>query len=520
MDALERIVSMLQDDSPRKRIAAAVVLGELGAKSTAVVAALSAMARDELSALAEPAVEALGKLGARAALPTLLSALERKDLAKTASQAIASLGEEVLPSLREKLSQSTPEVRAAISGLLSSVHGSFAMVLDGLRGQPWEAVSRLALSVRQAVRAASLAERKAMARQTAALFKKLRDDEPGLRGAIKILGYLELPETAALIMPFLSAKRSAPIRVEAITALRFALGEKPAAKPLRALILLLEEPDPLVARAARDTLTVVPGVTPAELLKLARSKSGELALWAIERLHTLGAAKELASLASGADRGRAEAAVRALAGLPDAAPLLVAALIGVEEEAGAHAISDALERVQIAGRDLAKLRAAGAAMLKKSFAVARRQLEPVRRADPQGWAQLLRDTAKKASDQARAEAISELLARSSWATAQDRYAHASLLLRRSALDPHPRARHADPALGELEKLAADGFPVAGALEKDRAVSDEARYHAAFHFAEHASPEVRAQGVALLEGLSGGRGKIARASKNKLGLMRG
>ncbi len=341
-----------------------------------------------------------------------------------------------------------------------------------------------------------------------------------MRGAIKILGYLELPETAALIAPFLSAKQSAAIRVEAITALRFALGEKPAAKPLRSLVALLVDADALVARAARDTLTIVPGVTPLELLKLARSKGGELSLWAIERLRALGAAKELASLATGADRGRAEAAVRALAGLPGAGPLLVAALIDAEEEAGAHAIADALERVQIAGRDLAKLRAAGAAMLKKSFAVARRQLEPVRRADPQGWAQLLRDMLKKASDPARAEAISELLARSSWATPPDRYAHASLLLRRSALDPHPRARHADPALVELEKLAADGFQVAGALEKDRAAGDQARYYAGFHFAEHSSPEVREQGVALLEGLSGGRSKIARAAKNKLGLLRG
>ena len=520
MDAVERIVAMLKDDSPRKRIAAAVVLGELGARSSAVVAGLSAMARDELSALAEPAIEALGKLGARAALPTLLSALERKELAKTASQAIATLGEEALPALRERLSNASPELRAAITGLLSSVHGSFAMVLDGLEGQPWDAVSKLALSVRQSARAASPAERKSMMKQAAARLKKLRDDEPALRGAIKILGYLEQPDTAALIAPYLAAKQSAPIRVEAITALRFALGEKPAAKPLRALIQLLEESDALVARAARDTLTVVPGITPAELVKLARAKNSELALWAIERLHALGAAKELASFASGLERGRAEAAVRALAGLPDAGPLLVSALIDAKEEAGAHALSDALERVQIAGRDLAKLREAGAAMLKKSFAVARRQLEPVRRADPQSWAQLLRDTAKKSSDPARAEAISELLARSSWATPQDRYAHAGLLLHRSALDPHPRARQADPALVELEKLAADGFPVAVALEKDRGMSDEARYHAGFHFAEHASPEVRAQGVALLEGLSGGRGKIARAAKNKLGLLRG
>jgi len=308
---------------------------------------------------------------------------------------------------------------------------------------------------------------------------------------------------------------------EAITALRFALGVKPSAKPLRALLRLLEEPDALVARAARDTLTVVPGVATADLARLARAKSAELALWTIERLRTVGAARELAALAGGADRARAEAAVRALAGLPEAGPILVAALASVEEEAGAHALAEALERVELSAREVSKLRAAGAASLKKSFAIARRQLEPVRRADPQGWAELLREAAKKTSDPARAEAISELLARSSWASLQDRFAYASLLLRRSQLDPHPRARQADPALLELEKLAADGFAVADALAKDRAATEEARYHAGFHFAEHPSAEGRAQGIALLEELAGrGRSKIARAAKNKLGLLRG
>ncbi|MCA1825387.1 MAG: HEAT repeat domain-containing protein [Myxococcales bacterium] len=516
MDAVERIVALLSDDSPRKRIAAAVVLGELGAKAPPVISALSKMARDELSAIAEPAVEALGKLGARGALPVLLDALERKDLSHAASEAIAALGEDVLPALRDRMAKATPEMRAAVSGLLPALRGSFAMVLDGLRGQPWDAVSKVALSVRQTARGASPAERKAMARQATSLIKKLRDDEPALRGTIKILGYLELPETVRSIEPFLSSRQTAAVRIEAITALRFALGRKPASKPLHTLIKLLEDPDALVARAARDTLTVVPGVTPSELLRLAQAGGGELALWAIERLRALGASKELASLAGGADRGRAEAAVRALSELPGAGPVLVSAMASVKEEAGAHALAEALERVQISPKEVARLRTAGAAMLKKSFAIARRQLEAVRRADPQGWAQLLRDAARKSP---HPEAVWELLARSNQGTPQDRYMHASLLLRGSSLDPHPRARQSDPALAELEKLAASGFALAASISKDRSLGDDARYHAAFHFAEHASPEVRAQGIALLEELSGRRGKLAKAARNKLSLLR-
>jgi HEAT repeat protein len=513
MDAVERIVGLLKDDSPRKRIAAAVVLGELGAKAPPVISALSAMARDPLSAIAEPAVEALGKLGAKTALPVLLDALQRKDLSRAASEAIASLGEDALPALRDKLSKATPEVRAAVSGMLPAVRGSFAMVLDGLKGQPWDAVSKVALSVRQTARTAAPSEKAAMAKQAASFLKKLKEDEPALRGAIKILGYLELPETVAVIEPFLSPKQGAAVRVEAITALRFALGPKPKAKSLKAVTKLLEDPDALVARAARDTLTVVPGVTAAELAKYAEGKLAELALWAIERLRALGAAKELAAVAGSADRSRAEAAVKALSGLPGTAPLLVGALAHAKEEPGAHALAEALEKAPLTSKDVARLRAAGAAMLKKSFAIARRQLDPVRRVDPQGWAAILRAAAKNS------EIVSDLLARSNQATPQDRYLHASLLLRRSPLDPHPRARQSDPALAELERLAADGFALAAALAKDKALSDEARYHAGFHFAEHHAPEVRSQGIAILEDLAeGGRGKIKRAAKNKLALL--
>ena len=140
------------EDARQKTVAAAVVLGELGVRSPAAVSALSQMARDPLAALAEPAIEALGKLGARNALPALLDALERKELRKPASEAIASLGEEVLPALRDRAARAAPEVRAALSELLPAMRGSFAMVLEGLSGQPFEVVNRVALSVRHSAR--------------------------------------------------------------------------------------------------------------------------------------------------------------------------------------------------------------------------------------------------------------------------------------------------------------------------------------------------------------------------------
>src|SRR2546430_1723194 len=248
MDPVSRIVGLLSEEEPRKRIAAAVVLGDLGVKAPPVISALAAMAREELSAIAEPAVEALGKLGARSALPVLL-------------------------------------------------------------------------------------------------------------------------ETAVQLASYLGARQPPAVRVEAITALRFALGEKPSARPLRALIKLLEDPDALVARAARDTLTVIPGVSAEELARLAQAKDGELALWAIERLRALGGSRELAQLARLREHSRSEAAVRALAALEGAGPLLVTSLAEAAEEHAAHALAEALERVSLSVKEIARLRAGRAAMLRKSFAV-------------------------------------------------------------------------------------------------------------------------------------------------------
>ena len=49
---LEALVAMLSDESPRKRIAAAVVLGELRVQDAKVIHGLSTLAADPVDALA------------------------------------------------------------------------------------------------------------------------------------------------------------------------------------------------------------------------------------------------------------------------------------------------------------------------------------------------------------------------------------------------------------------------------------------------------------------------------------
>ncbi|MBL8954490.1 MAG: HEAT repeat domain-containing protein, partial [Myxococcaceae bacterium] len=531
MDPLKRIVELLEDESPRKRIAAAVVLGELKVKDAAVVARLVDMAKDPVDAYAEAAVEALGAMGAMKALPVLLETLGRKGLQPLASKAIAALGEDALPEIKARLGDATPEMRAALSQLLPAVgtSKSFEMALEGMRGQPWETINKVALSVRAEAKAGTEAERRVMRTQVEKFIdkKKTQEEVDVLRGALKVLGYLELPDTEKTLLEFLGRKQVPLVRVEAATALRFAMGANPSKKVLRTLIDLLEEPDSFVARAARDSLTVMKmGPEFAdELAELCSAKSVDVSLWAIGVLGGMAetkaklVAKTLAPVARGGDRTRAEAASKILAGLPGGQDVLVEALADAEEEAGAQVLAEVLNPLaaQLSKGQVKKLLAAAGKQLSDSFAVARRQLEPVRNADPEGWAELLREKVKalQKKDPARADAIAQLLGRSTVATEEDKYGFAVAQLQHHSLDPHPRARQRDPVLAALEKLHAEGFKVAETVNKDKKLSDEARYYVGVHFAEKPQFELKSIGAEILEALAeSGRSKMAKAAKNK------
>ena len=535
MDVYRKLASLLESEDARRRIAAAVVLGELKVKDAAVVARLQEMARDPLEPFATAALEALGAVGSLKALPVMLDALGRGgEVAQVAGRAIAALGPDALPDIRSRLADASPEVRARLSQLLPAVGGrlSFEMALEGMRGQVWEAVNRVALSVRQEMKTASAADRKVLRTQVEKFLdkKKTAEDGPALRGALKVLGYLELPDTAELLLGYTAAKHPAPVRAEAATALRFALGGGATARQLRRLIDLMEEGEPLVARAARDTLTVLPlGAAVAdEFARLCRAPDNEVACWAIGRLAGLGkevAAKTLVPVAGGADRLRAEAAVAALAGFGEDGPaLLVQALCAATDEVGAHVVADALAPhcKRLSKRELGKLEAAGEKALAGSFALGRRVLEPLREAAPERWTELLSAQAAKLKkkEPAKAAAILDILARSSTATVEDRYAHALLLLKKSALDIHPRARQRDACLGELERLAASGFELGRALVKEKSVEDEALYYLGFHFAEVGTGAAADVGLSLLEHLvkKNPRNKLGKAARNKLQLL--
>jgi hypothetical protein len=156
-------------------------------------------------------------------------------------------------------------------------------------------------------------------------------------------------------------------------------------------------------------------------------------------------------------------------------------------------------------------------------------------AGERGWEAFL-DVAQGGDGKAAAEALRALatrvlkkqpdkalialtaLSRSGHANDDDAWLLASMELARSPRDLAPSARAGDASLKEIQALAERGFDVVGKLRKDRGIELDTVYYVGFHFAERRDPI----GADLLRLVieKGGRTKIAKMAKSKLGLAEG
>ncbi len=415
MDPLKRIVELLDDESPRKRIAAAVVLGELEVKDPASRVAADRDGEGPARRLRRGGGGGAGGARRHKALPVLLDALGRgKGLTERASVAIAAAGRRgaagsaraARPAHPRGARRSSPRCCPRWAASRAS-----SWRWKACAASRWDAVNQVALSVRQEAKAGSEAERKVMRTQVEKFLAKKKSRRRRAAAARCAQG-ARLPRAArhpgdAPPLPRQEADAAGAGRGHHRAALR--AGEAPSKKALRKLMELLDDPEPLVARAARDTLTVLK-IGPEfadELAELCHAADGEVALWAIapargelgRRTRKL-AAKTLPPVARGADRARAEAAAQVLARLPGGR---VDAGGGARRRGGRGggpgAVGDARHHRHAAEERRQAAARRGEKQLGKSFAVARRQLEPVRAADPDAWGELLRDEGEGAGEE-------------------------------------------------------------------------------------------------------------------------
>lgn len=536
MSEVVKIVQLLKSDAIEKQIAAAIVLGELKAKGPGVVEGLGDVLASGIPLLQVHALDALARVGAKKALAAIFPLLSTgaDDVRRAATRAIASVGDDVVPIIKQKMAAATPEERRALDAALAELGGkdAFTALIKGLASSDGEAAKAAALAVRQQVKNADGHKRRSYLAETEKFLEtqKKKDNAHGaVAAAIKILGYLEDEKVAPTLLAYATDDKQHPsVRQEAIIAFRFALqNDKPSAKVIDALVKAADSPDRTLAQTALHTLgsLKVSDETAKRLEKLALHADTERARFVLELLGRMGgneAARVLTKvLVTTADRRYAESAAAGLSGKDEAVPALAKALLETEDADRAWVLRNVLRPTakKISSSLRKQILEAATARLAAGERGWEALLDVARDADPVAVAEALRTLAQKlrrgANKEERARSVYQILCKSDRATDDDRYAYASLELSKSNLDTRPASRAGDESLRLLGLLVRNDFDVAKALRKDRAVDLDQLYYVGFHFTEIDHP----LGEELLEEVvkKGGRAKVAKMAKNKLAL---
>jgi hypothetical protein len=544
--AVDKIRALLASDAHERQIAAAIVLGEIGARDAAVIDALAAAAGGGVPPVQRHALEALARLAggkaARKLMPRVLGCLASRDDAvrRAAIDAAIAFGDDAVGPVRQRLAEAgDPAERRALEEVLGRVGGkdAFAALLVALDTPDIEAARAAALAVRQRVKETTATPREKasyLAQVTKFVHAKAkgkgRSNGDGkqapanlaaVAGGLKILGFLEDPAAVPTLLAFARDKRQpAMVREEAIVALRFVARGKPGARVAVALQDLAERAPAELARPALYTMASleIPGALVARLKKLALGRETERALLAIERLAQVAlpaAADALAAvLTATEDRVRAEAAAGALGARPEGALALARALLATRDADRAALLARllrprlrALTEAGAAGKKLAKAVVANAlARIGDGAAGSDALLSLAREIDRDATGTGLRALAgklQKRKDGERGLEVLRLVGHASDATPDDGYALAAAEL---------RAGRRDEALVIVQQLVDRGFDLAAALRRDRLITPEQRYQVGFTLIERRHPA----GEEVLADLAGsGRSKIASMAKAKL-----
>jgi hypothetical protein len=541
MTDIDKIIRMLKDASVEKRIAAAIVLDELRVKKPEAIEGFVSLIDSGVPVLQRHALEALTHMGSAKkvvgkAMDLLGSPVE--EVRHAASAALRSVGDDVVPVIRARLESSDGKAshgneRRALDAILADVGGkdAFAALLDGLATSEGEAAKAAALAVRQHVKDAGARERNSYLAQIEKYLKKgTAQPASAICAAIKILGYLEDESAVPTLLAYATGKdQPAAVKQEALIALRFALqGGKPNAKVVTALIEAAEASDRSLAHTALHTLGTLslPAAMIPRFEKLLLRDDLERVRFAAGYLGGQpSATKALVKALVHQDKKRAEIVAEALAGRVEAGGAVARALIDTKDPERAVLLAKVL--VPIAKSLSPSVRKELLTLVEKrltkdgAFAW-QPPLEVVQAADGEACGKALRALAerlRRSKNDQRAAAVLGLVLRTPAATDDDRYALASIELRKSPLDTRPQARAADDSLGRLRYLVGRGFDVAGALRRDRALELDHLFYVGFHFAEdgHTLGDDLLEHVVKKGGKSPKHKKVAKAAKNKLSL---
>ena len=544
MSEVDKIIDLLEDESIEKRIAAAIVLSELKVRKPEAQDGFLKLLHSGVPVLQRHGLEALTRIGAakkalKTTFPMLTSSVE--DVRRAAAAAVRSVGEDVVPMIRARMPEATPEERRILDAILADLGGkdAFSTLLASLTSSEGEAAKAATLAVRQHVKDAGARERNSYRTATEKFLesqKKSKANPTGgsptaIAAAIKILGYLEDHDALPTLLAYATAKDAPPlVKQEALIAMRFALGDdKGSAKVINALVDAAESTDRSLAHTALHTLgsLEVPATAMARFEKLLAHPDIERARFAAAYLAGQKSSAALTALirvvTTSPERRRSELVAELLSTREDAVGALADALLETKDADRAWMLRKIIAPMakKLAPKMRKELLETGIKRLEKGDRNWEPMLDLVQAADSEAHAEALRALAAKlrrAGNDDKAATVLGLLVRSDKSTDADRFGLAVLELKKSKKDTRPAIRNGDGALHRLSGLLSRGFDVASSLKKERSLELEDLYYVGFHFAEVGADT----GDDLLRHVvdKGGRTKIGKAAKNKLELSEG
>ena len=533
---IKRICGMLQSPDGMRRCAAAMVLGELAPKETAVVTALGEALKDSNQLLTRYVLEALETIGSRAVVPFVLPLLDATDIETKlrAASIIARAGGEMIGELRRQFEKANPQQKRLLIDILARMHSREAMqlILDVLFDPDFELVKEACQAVRRHIADTAPKDRLALHKQVVKFMtsSRVKKNDRVLTSCLLLTGNIGATDAHNVLLKFTTPKNLGYIRRNALIGLNgLQLAGNASTTVVKQVFKYLSEADPQIVQLALDIIEKQPPVTALDnqWQKLLKSKHPTVRAFAARKLaanDNPAGNKLMMALLAHPDTQVSEIAAGALARHKKATKLLLDAIARERNSETAWRLAKILKPHSTT---LDK------AVVKKFSALAARDLEAgnsryealfyfLRNVDPAIVDNVLTATGlkfKKAKKWTKAVDCLKQLIHAEGFDTEIRFELSVCNLKQSAKDIAPNLRADDHALRGFQPLLPDKpFKLLDRLKKEKFLDAADLFYVGFHFSEGTGEEQKF-GRQLLEYVAKRwpGTKDGKAAKNKLKL---
>lgn len=526
----KKLLELLAPEQPADlRLAAVRVLKALGEKDGDVGSALLPLLDEADPALKLEAVQTLGQIRHRPALPALLSLIEHGGPAgEAAAYAVAGLGEKGLAALHVLMPKVAPGIRRYLGAALASVASATAERLSVLQDKDAGVVEAALRSLQEQLPAQKPTAKKEFFEQ---LLKLAGQTKPPLSAAtelavLRLLAALDDPKAAKAFWPRLAPEKPAEVRAVALQTLGAWL-DSATPEQCGQLFRCALDQDFRIASLAQLLLRKLPTTKEnqkrwLELLQAPDVSVRRLALEKLGDLDSKEAAEALAQQLRHPDQPLRDAALARLVRWTAGRKLLAVALLKEDSSDRLWALARPLSKHfhQFPSEARKEVFRAACAFLEKDDRRADPLFYVLREADPKELRELLEEKAealRKKKCYGQALHYLKLMARDPALGFPLRFEMAGCGLKVSPQELNEEARKADPCLHQFALLAQqDEAALVRAIDQAKWIEPDDLYYLGFHFSEMEKPYWRLASE-LLERVvkRAPKSKTAQAAKAKL-----